>query len=82
MFLRFVTSNMDADSEAAEGLFTAAYRLRDQHCLPSYQQRRLGEILAWFSRSLPVPGRFSRSKSRSEKTRGVCWFKPTAHECL
>jgi hypothetical protein len=79
-FLRFTTSNVDADSEVPGGLFTAAYALRDA-VLPELMRSDLEQHLLWFKDNLAGPSRFNRSRSKGyyrRKTRGISWFRDTA----
>ncbi len=43
------------------------------------------EQFDWFSKHLPAPARFNRTRSKGyyrRKTKGISWFKDTASECL
>jgi len=79
MFLRFVTLEMDTDSQARAGIFTAAYRLWREGDIPEYERERLDDILMWFNLHLDRPSRLSRKPSRRRKNRAICWFKSSAH---
>src|SRR5262245_46477069 len=78
MFVRFVTLSRDEGSHCLEGVFQAAFRLRDRGRLGRDAARRFEGLRQWFNASLPVPTRFSRSKGRP----AVCWFKAEATEHL
>jgi hypothetical protein len=82
VFLRFVTSEIDADSGVEAGVFVAAYRLYYSDRLPAYEDERLGDLIAWFRLNLRRPSRFSRSSRGRAPGRGICWFRPTAREHL
>lgn len=79
MFLRFVTTRVDEDSRRPEGLFTAAYELRDSQTLDPDERKRMDEILIWFNQHLPAPPK------KFSAGRAIFWFKSTggkAQECI
>lgn len=81
--LRFVLQRSHPDSGVAEGVFGAAYELRDGTVIAASDRSSLKDLLAWFRANLAVPPRFNRSKSRGHYRRrgtGISWFKPTADE--
>jgi len=82
MFIRFVITEIDEDSERRLGIFHAASALRDAGLLEPYEEEALAEIREWFNTHLERPDRFSRTKIayRSTKKRGISWFKASAHE--
>jgi hypothetical protein len=82
MLIRFVVRERDSDSQVERGLIHAAEDLRCQGRLAAEEQDRVHELLRWFNRHLPVPGRFARSRRPSACKRAISWFKPTAGECL
>jgi hypothetical protein len=82
MLIRFVVRARDSDSQVEQGLIQAADGLRCRGRLAGEEQRRVQELLRWFNRNLPVPGRFARSRRAGACKRAICWFKPTAGECL
>ena len=82
MLIRFTVRKRDADSQVEQGLIHAADDLRRQGQLTDEEQERVRELLRWFNRNLPVPGRFARSRRPSACKRAICWFRPTARECL
>ena len=82
-YVRFVVEHVHGDSGVPEGLFSRAYRLRDDADTPWYDRDRLAEILDWFDDSLEEPLRFNRTRSKGvyrRTTKGVSWFKATAAE--
>jgi hypothetical protein len=84
-FVRFVLTTRHPESGVEEGLFRAAYRLRDSPRVEDEDRRRLTEVLAWFGENLVTPDRFNRSKSKGfyrRKTRGIAWFRDSATDCL
>jgi len=84
-FVRFVLTTRHPDSGVEEGLFRAAYRLRDSFRIEEDDRRLLTEVLAWFGEHLVTPDRFNRSKSKGffrRSTRGIAWFRDSAADCL
>nr|WP_286197029.1 hypothetical protein [Tropicibacter sp. R15_0] len=83
--MRFVRPQRVEDTGHREGFFCAAYELREKQDLDEFSSAQLEEYLAWFRENLPIPARFSRSRSQSasqQSTRGLSWFKPQAAEAL
>lgn len=56
-YVRYIVNQRVAGQSGAVGLFTAAYQLRDDVDLTSYDYQRLEELLAWFRTELAVPPR-------------------------
>jgi hypothetical protein len=80
MFLRFIVDEVDRSSLAPAGVFVVAYRLSDARALPHSDHQDLACLLRWFEQNLEVPHRFARSRRAMGSRRGVCWFRPSAHE--
>ena len=83
MFLRFVLSRRHPDTGVEEGIFGAAYELRDSARTPATDRQLLDGLLSWFETNLATPGRFNRTKSKGyyrRRTAGVSWLKPRAGE--
>jgi hypothetical protein len=81
--LRFVLMRSHPDTGVEEGIFGAAYELRDSVLAPLSDRRLLDGLLSWFETNLAAPARFNRTKSKGyyrRKTAGVAWLKPTAGE--
>ena len=76
MWLPFVTTRVDEDSQKLEGVFMAAYSLLDSGDLDALEWKRLHEILDWFKVNLPTP------PESFEASRAIFWFQPNAHECI
>jgi hypothetical protein len=76
--VRFVTPLTDSDSKVKEGIFIAAYRLRDQGEIPSYQRAVLRSHLQWFSENLPIPELLSQDRNEL----AISWFKSQSQECI
>jgi hypothetical protein len=84
-YLRFVLSTRHPDSGVAEGLFGPAHTLRAAKHVSPEDRKSLESVLAWFERNLPTPGRFNRTASKGfyrRRTKGITWFRDTAHEHL
>jgi hypothetical protein len=81
--VRFVLPLAHPDTGVEQGIFGAAYRLRDKILAPVHDRDQLEDLLSWFTANLPIPERFNRTKSKGyyrKKTAGVSWLKPTALE--
>jgi hypothetical protein len=84
-FLRFASISRNAQSGVEVGLFQIAYAIRDNPATSEADQRAIRRQLAWFSKHLPAPTRFNRSRSKGyyrRNAKGISWFKDTASECL
>jgi hypothetical protein len=82
MFLRFVISELDDDSERELGIFHAAWNLRDDGRLFPYEETHLEELRQWFNLNLEKPTRFTASKPPyyRKKSKAISWFRDSAHE--
>ena len=78
MFIRFVSGEVDEDSQVLAGLFCAAHDLNGY--FPKYEVEALNELKKWFDINLESPVKHLPRYYRYE--RAVCWFKPTAREHL
>jgi hypothetical protein len=81
MYVRFVTPVIDPDSRVGCGFFRAAWYLEEIDC-PSWIQSELDQQFDWFRANLPVPERVARPVGRGVSRHGVCWFRPSAKECI
>jgi len=72
-FFRLVVAEMHPRSGQLAGVFSAAYRLRDEGVLPEAERAALGALLGWFASNLPVP--------RLKRDAAICWFRGTANAC-
>jgi hypothetical protein len=82
-YLRFIVSNRHPDTGVSDGVFGAAYALRDTDETPKNGREALEEQLAWFSKNLPIPNRFNRSSSNGYYRRNnkvIAWFRDDALE--
>src|SRR5262245_6470586 len=82
MLIRFVVRKRDRHSHVEQGLIHAADDLWYQGRLTAEDEERVQELLRWFNRNLPVPGRFARSRRPNACKRAISWFKPTAGESM
>lgn len=80
MFLRFIVDEVDESSLAPAGVFVVASRLEDYRTLSSTDHHHLLDVLQWFKENLDTPTQFNRSGRPRRATRGICWFRPSAHE--
>ncbi|MBR0692847.1 hypothetical protein [Bradyrhizobium lablabi] len=81
--LRFVLQRSHPDTGVEDGVFSAAYELRDRTQVSVQEREQLENLLSWFRKNLAIPERFNRTKSKGyyrRKTAGVSWLKPTATE--
>jgi hypothetical protein len=84
-FIRFVVVRRHPDSGVEEGPFGLAYELRKSSSVAAPDRDALTEHLTWFETNLETPTRFNRTTSKGfyrRNTRGIAWFKDTAHEHL
>ena len=82
MLVRFVTPQIDAQSQSAEGVFAAAGKPRRSAELSSEDAKHLKELVDWFDANLDKPNRFNRSRRPNRKNKAISWFKPSALELL
>ena len=82
MFIRFVTDQLDTDTDQSMGVFGAAYSLLEGDRVPDYSRSEIRKTLDWFKTNLPIPDRFVRSRKPHRQDDGVCWFKTTATESM
>jgi hypothetical protein len=80
MYVRFVTSRTDEDSGVSQGLFQAAYRLRDAQELAEHEGIWFDEVVGWFEKHLPSPDPWQLGRSGCARRRVVFWFRATAAE--
>ena len=83
MFLRFISTEIDEDSQVSMGLFCAAEKLIDEVGLHEYEYEALMECVDWFGRHLRNPFRYRLDRERRRWAyQSICWFRSTAHEHL
>jgi len=79
--LRFVLLRSHPDTGVEDGIFDAAYELRDNARISISDRRLLEDLLSWFEANLGAPARFNRTSSKGyyrRRTKGVSWLKSTA----
>jgi hypothetical protein len=82
IYVRFVTGDVNSESQREAGVFQASYRLRDAGALDDYDAAHLTEHLNWFNSHLKKPKRFTAAKPPyyRKKNKAISWFKETATE--
>ncbi len=78
MLIRFCTLYRSSSSHSPQGVFQAAFELRDQGKLESYEEDWLEQELSWLRMHLPSPDCL-REKCNG---RAICWFKPDAQRAI
>ena len=76
--IRFVAPQIDSDSRVHEGVFMAAYRLRDDGDMPAYQRQELRSQMEWFNQNLPHPEPLADPRNAP----AISWFKSDSKECI
>src|SRR5215831_7724052 len=82
MYVRFVVPSLGRNAWGLIGVIQAAYDLKDAGDFTYLEEALFDHIRDWFNQQLPVPRRFSRSRRPRAAHNAVCWFKPTAVECV
>lgn len=79
MYLRFVVSEIDPDSQRYQGIFQVVARLCNSGDLYEDELNRLQEARIWFNEHLEKPTRFTASKPPyyRKPQRAISWFKDT-----
>jgi hypothetical protein len=80
MYLRFVVSDIDKDSERELGIFHGVQNLRDTGALYPHEEEAHDLICKWFDAHLEKPSRFTASKPPHyrKKSKAISWFKDGA----
>ena len=81
MFVRFVSGEIDKDSQVSAGLFCAAFDLLDEMDVVNEDYATLADLMGWFREHLKGPFE-DRMRSSWRARRAISWFKPNAHEHL
>lgn len=81
MFVRFVVSEIDDDSQHALGIFQAIAKLRRRGVLTYHEKQQEKAIGKWFDKNLLKPTRFTTSKPPHyrKQSKAISWFKDSAH---
>jgi hypothetical protein len=84
MYLRFVVSELDDDSDRELGVFHAIANLREAGRLYSHEEIHHDLIRQWFNENLEKPSRFTSSKGPfyRKQNKAISWFKDSAEEHL
>ena len=83
MYIRFVLPLFERRYGGEAGFFHEAYEIRDsEDRAPDWLRKELREQLSWFNEHLPAPGRIERRFKRRRTIHGLCWFQPSAAECI
>ncbi len=85
MFIRFEIEEKNKDLGTHVGIFTLAYRLTEDQDLEHYQRDKIKELLDYFNKELPIPDKFSASKSKGayrKNNHGISWLKSDATEMV
>jgi hypothetical protein len=82
MYIRFVTWQIDPESQRSRGIFQVAFQLRDLGWLDERQEAQLEDLRLWFDANLEKPSRFTASKPPyyRKASKAISWFKDTATE--
>ena len=78
MYLRFVILRHDAGSHRRQGVFQAAFSLRDSGELAGHELEWMADELEWLGTHLPAPA-VLREDGR---LRALSWFKPSAADAI
>ena len=76
-YVRLIVRNRDSESNSWQGLFTAAYALRELE-LERHERDVLERALDWFRMHLKIPSCLGEPENR----RAICWFKDRAQKPL
>lgn len=80
MFIRFVVTERDPDSNHPMGVFTALYSLERKGELEPYEVAWFRDIETWFNRNLRRPDQLASSKRPNAPNRAISWFRDSATE--
>ena len=80
MFIRFITNEIDSDSQKRIGIFQVIGNLRDNNELTDYELKRAKTFSKWFSKHLDKPKKFTKAKSSNAQNKAISWFKDSANE--
>lgn len=74
MYIRFVILKKDHESHSKQGIFQAAFELRDSGKLSLHEHDWIERELAWLRKHLKSPA----CLRAEENHRGISWFQPRA----
>jgi hypothetical protein len=75
-YLRFTVAAADDDSGLPQGLFQAAYGLRDEGLFLPHEATWFTDVVGWFQNHLAAP----KDTAQRISTRAIFWFKASATE--
>jgi|SRR5689334_13875185 hypothetical protein len=81
MFIRFVSGEIDRDSQVSAGLFCAAFDLLDEMEVTEDEYAVLANLMEWFRVNLRGPFE-NRLRAPWRARRAISWFKPAAYAHL
>lgn len=83
-YIRFVCPSRREGLSAPDGIFGAAYALRDAHRVSPATAERLETLLDWFHHNMSMPGfgTLPGSSRKAEAALGLSWFKNDASDAL
>ena len=83
MYIRLVLPRLVRDYKGDAGFFHKTYSVRDADFgVADWIKLELKERLKWFNKELPVPENIEVHFKRRRTLHGLCWFQPTANECI
>jgi hypothetical protein len=78
MYIRFVSLEVHPDSGSSRGLFSAAWKLRDEGDLDELEEAWYEDVVGWFNVNLTAPEENRLSARWSELDRVTFWFRDSA----
>lgn len=83
MYIRLVLPLYERLYGGEAGFFHKAYDVcRSSYGAEKWLRVELREQLDWFDTNLAVPDQLGRYFKRRRSIHGLCWFQPTAKECI
>lgn len=80
MFIRFITTYIDADGNTQTGVFQAAAYIRNHPQTRTEDVYILEELRGWFNWYLTAPDQFTKRKTSKETGTALSWYRDTASE--
>jgi hypothetical protein len=80
MFIRFITSYLDADGDIQTGVFQAAAYLRKHSQTRIEDVDILEEYRGWFNQYLDAPDQFTKRKTHQNSGTALGWYRDTASD--
>lgn len=76
MYIRFVVTEVDAQSSRRRGVLVAAHQMVASERLDEETRAEVERLLRWFNKHLRIPS----ALGHSEHYRALSWFKPNARK--